>query len=126
MNHVSSQLHRVLVAEDDPAMREVLAEALAAAGLVVELVTDGEALLSRAEGSAVIVTDLRMPRLDGLTALARLRHAGVDRPVVMITGFGSPETHSMARALGAARVLDKPFDVDHLVDVVRCLLPTPT
>lgn len=125
MQLVSSHHPRVLVAEDDPAMGDLLAEALHGAGLEAVVVPDGEALLSLAPGASVIVTDLRMPRLGGMEALARLRADGWDRPVVVITAFGSAELHALARALGAARVFDKPLDLDRLVEAVHQLLPTP-
>ena len=73
----------------------------------------------------LVVSDIRMPGFTGLDVLAALREADWAMPVIMITAFGDKETHSEARRLGAARVFDKPFDLDELLKAVAELTPPP-
>ena len=68
-----------------------------------------------------IVSDVRMPGHSGLEMLAALRRAGWTTPVVLITAFGDRWVHDQARQLGAAAVLDKPFDIDALRAVLLSL-----
>jgi len=112
---------RALVAEDDEEMRRLVSVYLKAAGLDVEEVRDGLELLSRLRDRSapvdLLVTDVHMPRMNGLEAI---RRAGcVARvPTIVITSFGDERLHAEARSLGAVVVLDKPFDLDELIDAV--------
>jgi DNA-binding response OmpR family regulator len=74
---------------------------------------------------SVIVTDLRMPGVSGLSVLRTIREYGWRVPVVLITAFGSEETLNEAARLDAAIVLHKPFELDDLRMAIRCLLPQP-
>jgi DNA-binding response OmpR family regulator len=110
---------RVLVAEDDREMNAVLAEALARDGHEILAVGNGtEAMAALAGGQQAVldaaVMDVRMPGLSGLQILAKLRGNGSRLPVIIITAFGEHAIHQQALSLGAARVFDKPFDVDDL------------
>lgn len=127
------QPRRVLVAEDDAEMRRLLVTQLRLEGIDVQEASDGRALwrqMQRAcvEGDGerpdVIVTDVRMPGMSGLEALRRIRTVAPDVPVVVVTGFGSNHTHAEARSLGAA-VLDKPFEVDDLLELIERLVDGP-
>jgi len=69
----------------------------------------------------VIITDLRMPKLTGLQVLRELHNAKYRIPVILITAFGDHGTHIDAWLLGAAAVLDKPFEVEDLRRLVRSL-----
>jgi DNA-binding response OmpR family regulator len=119
---------RLLLAEDDREMRQLLASTLRRDGYEVIEVADGfqlfewigRAWLGDEELSAValVVTDIRMPGFSGLDVLAELRQAGFETPVILITAFGDHETHALGLKLGAAAVLDKPFD---LSDLRRCV-----
>lgn len=112
---------RVLLVEDDPEMRELMALTLRADGYEVREAADGAEALrvlgtSAAEGPEridLVVSDVRMPGCSGLEMLQRLRGAPSEIPVVLVTAFGDRETHARARRLGAA-LLDKPFDMDDL------------
>jgi len=112
---------RVLLAEDDPEMRQLMAWALRKDGYQVEEVGDGDELLrslgtvGTEEGARpdVIVSDIRMPGCTGLEVLERLRREHQTLPVVLVTAFGDRETHSHAERLGA-QLLDKPFSLDDL------------
>ena len=105
-------------------MRRLVALELEAEAYAVEALDSGSALWARClDGPPVdlIVTDVRMPGLDGLEVLRRLRQRDIDIPVLMVTAFGDRHLHREATALGA-RVLDKPFDFDHLIAQVADML----
>jgi DNA-binding response OmpR family regulator len=127
----------VLVAEDDDAMRELIAGDLRHAGYAILEVRDGAELIDHieafvlgsgrgaAEAIAMLITDIRMPGVSGLDLLAALRRARSTIPVVLITAFGSEQVHRRARELDAV-ILDKPFDPERLRDVVRATVaPLP-
>ena len=110
----------VLLAEDDPEMRELMAWALRRDGYEVQEVGDGNEVLQvlglvegEDGGPDLLVSDVRMPGLSGLEVLERLRRSRDDLPVILVTAFGDLETHAKAQRLGA-EVLDKPFDLDDL------------
>lgn len=123
----------ILVIEDDAEMRRLLDHNLTRAGYaVVTARSGGEAIdwlgLSVFDGSlentpALIVSDLRLPDFSGLDLLDAMVATLEDVPVILITGFPSPETSREAFELGAARVLEKPFEMDALrsaiVEVLR-------
>jgi CheY-like chemotaxis protein len=124
---------QIVVAEDDPDMREMIASVLTAEGYAVITARDGSELIARLHDLAkephgrrtlaTIIADVRMPGLGGLDVLAALRCAGWQTPVILITAFGDEATHREARDLGAVRVLDKPFALDSLVALVRRIAP---
>jgi CheY-like chemotaxis protein len=120
---------RVLLAEDDPAMRALLARALRKTGVeVLEARTGLEALERLANAIAgdadegerfdLVISDLRMPGYSGLDLLSSLRFAESRIPLILITAFGSASTHATAQRLGAFATLDKPFDLDDLMTLV--------
>ena len=116
---------RLLLAEDDFELRELLACVLRADGHEVVEACDGNelwALLERESGAeapfSLVVSDVRMPGLTAFDVLTRLQRALDETPVILITAFGDQTTHLRAQRLGASRVLDKPFDCDELRDAV--------
>jgi CheY-like chemotaxis protein len=123
---------RVVVAEDDPDLRDVIAGALRSAGFEVREVGSGPALLAvltpRTTDDAVgprpdlVVSDLRMPGLTGMSVLGGLRERDRRLPFILITGFGDDATHATARRFGATAILDKPFAMGCLVNLVDACL----
>lgn len=113
---------RVLVAEDDDAFRRLLASTLRRDGFEVvearngrELVDHVAALVQRtAEPFDVIISDIRMPVMTGIDALAGLRAADWSTPVILITAFGDETTRAEAMQLGAGAFFAKPFDLADL------------
>jgi DNA-binding response OmpR family regulator len=121
----------VLVAEDDEEMRRILVESLTEEGYSVTAVPDGTQLrrrLVRWQDSPrmppadIVVSDIRLPGFTGLQLLEELRQADWSLPVVLITAFGDETVHTEGNRLGAARVLDKPFDIDELVATLKELV----
>lgn len=123
---------RVLVVEDDQDMRELLAHYLRHLGCEVLEASNGADVVSYyeelrrlrlSEAPHIIVSDVRMPRLNGLAMVTALRAARFHGPIILMTGFGSPELHAQALHLGATAVLDKPLRVPALIALFKqCLL----
>src|SRR4051794_5911674 len=114
----------VLVAEDDQRLRESLGRVLTFEGYSVRFASDGaEALTALADEPAdVIVLDVMMPNLDGLTACRRLRAAGDRTPVLMVTARHEVSDRVAGLDAGADDYLVKPYALDELLARVRALL----
>ena len=120
---------RVLVAEDDTEMRQLVAEALREDGYDVYEAADGGRLLfevtSRDAPSRgdldLVVTDIRMPIGSGLRVIEALRKARWKVPVIIMTAFSDEVTRADAAAVGAI-LFDKPFAIDDLRAVAKQLL----
>jgi len=120
---------RILVVDDDPASRRMLDLRLRALGHEVALAADGQEALTALENQAppiLMLLDLRMPRLDGMDLLRKLRKSGADFPVIVITAHGSVEAAVEAMREGAYDFIPKPFDPKHLEIVVRKALERET
>lgn len=107
--------HLVLVVDDEPAIREALAEVLLDEGYQVRCAEDGQAALDLAarEAPDVIVSDVTMPRVDGVELVHRLRMRGQRTPVVLISARYATVD------LPGVRFLTKPFDVDTVMSAVE-------
>jgi two-component system, NtrC family, response regulator HydG len=111
----------LLVADDDPAVRESLERALAREGYTVVLAPDGQSALDRLrEGNIdLVLSDLKMPGLSGLELLPRAKAAAPDVDFIMLTAFGTVEEAVKAMKEGATDFLTKPFQRAQLIKVVR-------
>jgi two-component system, NtrC family, response regulator HydG len=111
---------RVLIIDDDKAHAEVLKESLERVGYECAIATSGRAGAKRLEHDDfdVILTDLRMPDLDGLALLRKARQVAPDTEVVLITGFGDVKTAVEAIKEGASNYLTKPVDLAELRAIV--------
>ena len=122
----------VLIADDDEEMRSLMSSILRTDGITVSEARDGQELLSMLvaktapDGSPIspdlVVTDVQMPGATGMRVLSHVRRAHPTVPVILITAFGSAELQAQAKRLGAATVLDKPFDLAELRKLVQRLL----
>ncbi len=114
---------RVLLVDDDARVRTTLGDALAEAGYAVRRAGSGpEALeLIGAEPPDIVLSDVRMPSMDGLELLALLRERVRDTDVVLMTAFDDMPTVVTAMRSGAAEFLVKPIDLDNLLAVLRRL-----
>ncbi len=103
--------HRILIVDDEPNVRLMLRTALATAGYPTAVAPDGETALGmiQAEPCDLIILDLRMPGLDGMQTLSRIRELGSNVPVVMLTAHGSIPDAVTAMRLGAIDFLSKPI-----------------
>ncbi|GAA1740979.1 response regulator transcription factor [Nonomuraea bangladeshensis] len=119
-----SEAARLLVVDDEPALREALQSSLEFEGYRVVTANDGQAALdelARASYDAVLL-DVMMPRLDGLTACRRLRASGNHIPVLMLTARDAVGDRVSGLDAGADDYLVKPFELDELLARVRALL----
>ncbi|MCC6464837.1 MAG: sigma-54-dependent Fis family transcriptional regulator, partial [Planctomycetes bacterium] len=107
---------KVLVADDKASMRDMLAMALAARGMEVTQAENGEVALKLARGGRfdAVVSDLKMPKLDGLGLLRALAADKSAPPFIMITAHGSVRDAVEAMGLGASDFIEKPFDLAEL------------
>ncbi len=112
---------KVLVVDDKQMMRDSVGATLQRAGYGVVVATDGNSALSMVakHRPAAVITDLKMPEMDGLELLARLRQADDQLPVVLMTAFGSVNDAVAAMKKGAFDFIQKPFEGDQLVMVMR-------
>jgi DNA-binding NtrC family response regulator len=112
---------RILVIDDDDAVRESIGRMLSGVGYVVQSASGGEQGLELARGGSfdVILSDLRMPGLSGIDVLRKVREARVDAAFIMMTGFGSIDTAVESMKLGAVDFMQKPFFRDELLMRVR-------
>ena len=115
---------RVLLAEDDSSVRESLVMALQLEGYDVDAVSDGAQALERFEVSEpdVIVLDVMMPNIDGLTVCRRLRSRKVTVPILMLTARHEVSDRVSGLDAGADDYVVKPFALDELVARLRALL----
>ncbi|MBI3205222.1 MAG: sigma-54-dependent Fis family transcriptional regulator [Myxococcales bacterium] len=111
---------RILVVDDEGPARMALAELLRDAGYLVDTASDGFKALSRAEEVRpdLVLTDLRMPSMDGLELIRRLRRADLGIPVVVMTAFGSVDAALSAMREHASDFVVKPLDIERLLAVV--------
>ena len=114
----------ILVADDDPAVRESLKRSLAFNGYEVTLAQDGAATLDAVSSSPpdLILLDVNMPHVDGLEVCRRLRAAGNDLPVLMLTARVEVGDRVMGLDAGADDYLPKPFSLEELLARIRALL----
>jgi two-component system, OmpR family, response regulator MprA len=116
---------KVLVVDDDPAVRESLRRALAFEGYEVELAADGTEALDRidnGEEPGAIVLDVMMPAPDGIEVCRRVRAGGNKVPILMLTARGAVDDRVAGLDAGADDYLVKPFALDELFARLRALL----
>jgi two-component system OmpR family response regulator len=116
---------RILVVDDDPESRDLLCEVLEANGYQqVEAVADGLAAreaLARDDDCPVVIADLHMPNESGLDLLRNLQKQKAKHQIVLMSSFISTAERKLARDLGAYALLDKPFRISELLQVVSRL-----
>lgn len=118
---------KVLVMDDEPNVRTLLDMLLRRKGYDVMLADDGWTGLQlyRQEHPDFILLDLKMPELDGVTVLKKIRSVDLKQPVIVLTGATSPETERQVRALGVSEFIVKGFSLDVVEDTLERLLKTP-
>lgn len=120
-DHAIDSRIQVVLIDDDPHLRGALGQTLDLAGLKVLPLTEAQGLAARIERDwpGVIVSDIRMPGMDGLELLAQLHTQDPELPVLLITGHGDVPLAVQAMRAGAYDFLEKPFASDALLDSVR-------
>jgi DNA-binding response OmpR family regulator len=118
---------KVLVIDDEPGIRDLLDTLLRRKGYDVIVAESGQKGLEcfRRARPDVIVLDLKMPEMDGLTVLRQVRSLDPIMPVIILTGAGTAETEQRVRALGVTEYVEKEFSLHLLGDALKRLLKTP-
>ncbi|MDH4078214.1 MAG: sigma-54 dependent transcriptional regulator [Nitrospira sp.] len=114
-------MEKILVVDDEPSLREVLSIMLKRAGYFVTSVTDGEEAveLVQKEIFDLVITDLRMPKIDGMEVLKAVKSASPETVVLIITAFATADSAVEAMKHGAYDYLTKPFQVDEVQLIIR-------
>ncbi|MBD3869128.1 MAG: sigma-54-dependent Fis family transcriptional regulator [Acidobacteria bacterium] len=124
MSRKSRSATHLLVVDDEGHQREMLASLLGRAGYQVSTAVNGEEALAQVNAGEfdLVLTDQRMPVMDGIQLLERLQADCGNLPVVLMTAYGSVSSAVQAMKYGAADYLTKPFDKDELIVVVEKVL----
>lgn len=114
-------MDRVIVVDDNKDLGMLTSEILVEKGFRVNIAFDGETALKRIkqEPYDVMILDYRLPGISGLTVLEKTHRIRPNLRTIMISAFGDDSTRARAKELGAYVFLDKPFDIDGLVKVVK-------
>lgn len=120
----ANQPTQILVVDDDPELRDLLREYLTQQGFAVSVLHDGEGLQARLERErpALVVLDLMMPKVDGLTALRNLRAKNDDIPVILLTARSDEIDRIVGLEIGADDYLGKPFSPRELLARINAVL----
>src|SRR5579862_3667645 len=115
---------KILIIDDEADMRFAIRMLLERTGHTVVEAAEGEAALVRlAEGGIdLALLDMRLPGMDGIQILQKIREQRKDVPVIMVTGYGNVELVDQALQMGADHYLSKPFHNKELIDVVHFTL----
>jgi DNA-binding NtrC family response regulator len=115
-----SQPAKILIVDDEERLRRVLAMLLSDMKVKLSLAADGQEAIETLDRSRhdLVITDLRMPRLDGMGLIAQIRERWADLPIIVITAFGSVESAVEAMKAGAIDFVTKPFEEDQIKQAV--------
>jgi len=127
---VRNTRQRVLVVDDEASIRDLLSKTLALAEYDVDTAPDGTTALDRMRAFSydLLIADLKMPGMDGLTLIRQAKRIKADLPIIIITGFSTEASAIEAVNLGVAGYLTKPFRVPQVLAAASKALgvPTPT
>lgn len=113
--------HRILIAEDDADVRNLYCHLLRTSGYEVVEASDGEYALAKFMETPcdLIITDMNMPRMNGLELIKALRRLSPDVYIILITAYGTLDTEKRAFSLGSNEYMPKPFELIDLVERVH-------
>lgn len=116
-----SSVSKILVVDDQDMLREMLTEFLSGEGYDIVEACNGKECVDRAQEQPfdAIFMDVRMPEMDGLEALKKLRENGIKSPVFLMSGFGDVNSVEDARERGAQNFLPKPFKLDRALELLH-------
>jgi two-component system chemotaxis response regulator CheY len=117
-------MKKILVVDDSPSVRQQVGVALSQGGYSIIEATDGQDGLAKfgSGGISMIISDVNMPRMNGLEMLEKLKAGGAAVPVIMLTSEGQPALIGRAREAGAAAWIIKPFKPNLLMAAVKKML----
>lgn len=119
--------HKVLVVDDEEAIRDLLSRTLAMADYDVETTSDGMSALEsiRNDGYKLVIADLRMPGMDGLTLIREVKQINPQLPIIIITGYSSESSAIEAVNLGVSGYLTKPVGIPQVLAAAAKALGVP-
>lgn len=119
---------RVLAVDDDPSVLDLLGKSLALSDYDVDLVGDGPTAVEQATTGDydLLIVDLKMSGMDGLSVIREIRRRGLDVPIVIVTGFSTEASAIEAINLGVSGYLTKPFRVPRLLHIAARALGEPS
>jgi DNA-binding NtrC family response regulator len=115
---------KILIVDDEKSIRITLQQCLELAGYEVEMAVGGEHAIQKLAAATydLILLDMKMPDIDGLEVLRRVKKQLAETPVIMITAYGTVATAVEAMKLGAIDYLEKPFTTDEIRGIVQSVL----
>jgi len=117
---------RILVVEDEEKLRRVIKLKLESAGFEVDGVPTAEQALPLASSVQIVLTDLRLPGMDGIRFIEQLHQQGMSAGIIVMTAHGSIDNAIEAMKLGAVDFLQKPFSLEHLTAVIQKVMDIQT
>ncbi len=117
----STEKTRILILDDEPIVCKRLKPAFQKAGYEVETMTDSASAMTRFEQAPfdVVITDLKMEGMDGMSFLAKIKEISPDTGVVVITGFATLDTAKESFRKGAYDFLAKPFKLNDILEIIK-------
>ena len=117
---------RILIADDEEGIRESLGLILGA-DYSLDFSTDGEATLKKLTSASydLALLDIKMPKLDGLEVMKRLKQQGIVVPILVLTAYQSVELAKEAIKLGALDYLPKPFERERILEAISVVIKKP-
>jgi len=116
----------ILVAEDDKNIANLIKEIIERRGNTALVAHDGEEAYKTFTSFKfdLIITDLKMPNIDGMTLIKMVRETDKDIPIIIVTGYGSEKNRALAKKYGVAEILSKPCPLREISQAIeRCLQP---
>ena len=126
--HATLERPKILVVDDEQAVRDLLVKTLTMADYEVDTAEDGAAALDRLKSSDydLLITDLKMPGMDGLSVIRQARQQSMVLPIIIITGYSTEASAIEAINLGVSGYLTKPFRLPRILSVTARALGEPT
>ncbi len=118
--------HTILLVDDDPEFRKAMGKMFEKSGYAISIAGDGQEALDRLSNETfdLIISDLRMPNLDGMELMGELRRRGLETPIVFLTAFGEVESYMDLMNLGAFEYVNKPVKGQVILDIARKAMET--
>jgi DNA-binding NtrC family response regulator len=115
---------KILVVDDDPIVLDSCRRVFEAEGIEVFLVPSAEKALEAMENNnfAILLVDVKMPEQDGMYLMRKVKEKWPEMPIIVMSGYPTPETIAEGLQLGAAKFIAKPFTPDELLETVRQVL----
>jgi len=113
--------HKVLIVDDDPEFRKAMGRMFEKSGYEAKITGDGNEALEALSNETfdLIISDLRMPRLDGVELMSEIRRKGLETPIIFLTAYGEVESYMDLMNLGAFEYVNKPIKGQEILDVAK-------